>query len=201
MKTKIPFLLIALRLLLAPIILSLAYFLKEDSKVIIVVLMYIGLVSDIFDGIIARHLNVSSEKLRRLDSQADMLFWLAIGLSTYILYPELIKTNTKPIVSIFIMELLCYVISIVRFGKETCTHALLSKLWGISLLVAFTFLIGFNYVGVPFFVAIMLGLVSHIDRILITLLLPSWTHDVPSAWHAWQIKKGRAIKRYKIFNG
>ena len=45
---NIPKLLILFRLLLAPIILSLAYFIGESSKPIILFLLYIGLFSDIF---------------------------------------------------------------------------------------------------------------------------------------------------------
>ena len=70
--------LILFRFLLAPVILALAYFIGENSKIIIVVLMYLGLISDIFDGIIARRQNSSTEKLRRLDSQTDMIFQVRI---------------------------------------------------------------------------------------------------------------------------
>jgi CDP-diacylglycerol--glycerol-3-phosphate 3-phosphatidyltransferase len=200
-KINIPIALILFRFLLAPVILSLAYFIGKESKLIIVVLMYLGLISDILDGIIARKQNISSEKLRRMDSQTDMVFWLSIGFSTWILYPGLINANAFSIVAILLMEVLCYVISIVKFGKETCSHAFLSKLWGLSLLAAFTFLIGFNYAGVPFYLAIVLGLLSHIDRILITLILPKWTHDIPSAYHAYLIRKGIPFKRNDYLNG
>ena len=54
---NIPQALILFRLLLAPIIFGLAYFYGENSKMLILVLMYLGLISDIFDGIIARHRN------------------------------------------------------------------------------------------------------------------------------------------------
>lgn len=76
-----------------------------------------------------------------------------------------------------------------------------SKLCGLSILVAFTFLIDFNYAGVPFYIAIFLGLISHIDRILITLILPKWTHDIPSAYHAYLIRKGIPFKRDEYLNG
>jgi phosphatidylglycerophosphate synthase len=200
MKKHIPIALILFRLTLAPIILALVYFLREESRLIVIVLMYLGLFSDIFDGIIARHLEVSSEKLRRLDSQTDMIFWVSIGVSTWLLYPDLIRDNRVPIIIIFIMEGMCYGISIIKFGRETCTHAFLSKLWGITLLIAFTSLIGFNHAGIPFLLAIVLGLISHIDRILITLILPKWTHDIPSFYHAYLIRHGIEFKRYKLFN-
>jgi phosphatidylglycerophosphate synthase len=200
MKAKIPIMLILFRLALAPIILGLVYYWEEESRTIVIILMYLGLLSDIFDGIIARNLNVSTEKLRRFDSQTDMLFWLSLGISTWMLYPDLIRDNKVAIFTILGMEAMCYIISILKFKKETCTHAYLSKLWGISLLIAFTSLIGYNHAGFPFKMAIILGIVSHLDRIFITLLLPEWTHDIPSFYHAYQIRKGQPIKRYKLFN-
>jgi phosphatidylglycerophosphate synthase len=200
MKAKIPIMLILFRLALAPIIIGLVYYRGEESRSIVIVLMYLGLLSDIFDGIIARNLNVSTEKLRRFDSQTDMLFWLSLGISTWMLYPDLIRDNKVAIFTILGMEAMCYIISILKFKKETCTHAYLSKLWGISLLIAFTSLIGYNHAGFPFKMAIILGIVSHLDRIFITLLLPEWTHDIPSFYHAYKIRKGQPIKRYKLFN-
>jgi CDP-diacylglycerol--glycerol-3-phosphate 3-phosphatidyltransferase len=198
---NIPILLILFRLLLAPIILALAYFIGENAKTTIVVLMYLGLISDILDGIIARKQNISTAKLRRMDSQTDMLFWLSIGFAAWILYPKLIADNSLAIWTILGMEILVYAISIIKFKKETCTHAFLSKLWGITLLIAFTALIGFNYAGIPFYLAIVMGLISHIDRILITLILPKWTHDIPSAYHAYLIRKGIDFKRNEYLNG
>ena len=197
---NIPQGLILFRLLLAPIILGLAYFMEESSKPIILVLMYLGLISDILDGIVARKQNLSSAKLRRMDSQTDMIFWLSIGFATWILYPNLISDNSIAIWAILAMEISVYLISILKFKRETCTHAFLSKLWGITLLIAFTSLIGFNHAGIPFFVAIIMGLISHIDRILITLILSEWTHDIPSAYHAYLIRKGIDFKRNEYLN-
>jgi phosphatidylglycerophosphate synthase len=201
MKMNIPYLLILFRLLLGPIILGLAYFVGSASKTLIVVLMYLGLISDILDGILARKQGVSSAKLRRMDSQTDMIFWLSIGFATWLLYPKLISENATAIWAILGMEIACYVISILKFGKETCTHAFLSKLWGVTLLIAFTSLIGFNHAGIPFYMAIIMGIISHIDRILITLILKDWTHDIPSFYHAILIRKGIEFKRSKYLNG
>lgn len=201
MKMNTPLGLILFRFLLAPIIVGLAYFIGDVSKPIILVLMYLGLLSDILDGIIARKQNLSTTKFRRLDSQTDMIFWLSIGLATWILYPKLIHDNSIAIWIILAMEISVYAISILKFKKETCTHAFLSKVWGLSLLIAFTSLIGFNHAGIPFLIAIIMGLISHVDRILITLILPKWTHDIPSSYHACLIRKGQNFKRNKYLNG
>ena len=71
---NLPMTLILFRLLLAPIIIILVYFVGESVKTGILILMYLGLISDILDGIIARKQNISTEKLRRMDSQTDMIF-------------------------------------------------------------------------------------------------------------------------------
>ncbi|MDN4014045.1 CDP-alcohol phosphatidyltransferase family protein [Chryseobacterium gambrini] len=199
MKT-IPYLLIATRFCLAPVILLLAYFKGEQSRFLILSLMYFGLLTDIFDGIIARKVGVSSEKLRRLDSQTDLIFWLSLGFASYFLNAELIKNEWKGVTLIFVMEALCYIISWLKFGKETCTHAFLSKMWGLSLLIAFTYLIGFQQAGWTFYLTVILGFVSHIDVILIILILPKWQYDVPSSYHAWKIRKGKQRKKSIFFN-
>ncbi|WP_439480261.1 CDP-alcohol phosphatidyltransferase family protein [Chryseobacterium aquaticum] len=199
MKT-IPYLLIAIRFLFAPVIFFLAFTKAEESRFIILSLMFIGLLTDIFDGIIARKVGVSSEKLRRLDSQVDLVFWLSLGFAAYFINTELIKSQWKNISLIFIMEALCYIISFIKFKKETCTHAFLSKMWGLSLLISFTYLIGFQQAGWAFYLTIILGFVSHLDVILIILILPKWQYDVPSFYHAWKIRKGIERKKSIFFN-
>lgn len=197
---KLPYILIATRFILAPIILLSASGKGEGSSFFILMLMYFGLFTDIFDGIIARKAGVSSEKLRRLDSQTDLVFWLSLGFAAYLLNPVLIQSEWKGIALIFTMEALCYVISWLKFGKETCTHAWLSKLWGLSLLLALTYVIGFQKTGWPFSLTVILGFISHVDVILIVLLLPKWQYDVPSSYHAWKIRKGKKRKKTVLFN-
>ena len=197
---NLPYILIAIRFLCAPVILYLSYFAGTESRFIILSLMYIGLFTDIFDGITARKLNVSTEKLRRLDSQIDLIFWLSIGFSAYFLNPDLIKTEWLSIVLVFSLEALCYLVSWIKFGKETCTHAWLSKLWGVSLVIAFTYLIGFQNAGWAFDLAVILGLISHLDVILIILILPKWQYDIPTFYHAWKIRKGKKLKKSVLVN-
>ncbi len=162
--------------------------------------MYIGLRTDIFDGIIARKVGVSSEKLRRLDSQTDLVFWLSIGFAAYFLNPEILQEHWKSIALTFAMEALCYLTSIWKFGKETCTHDWLSKLWGLSLLLVFTFLIAFGTANWAFYLGVILGFISHLDVILIVFILPKWQFDVPSSYHAWKIRNGKKLKKSVLIN-
>ena len=89
---KTPYLLIVFRFLLAPTILIFSYYAEESiARLWIIVFIILGLLSDIFDGIIARQMGISTVKMRRMDSQTDLVFWLSIGIACYHLNPELIK--------------------------------------------------------------------------------------------------------------
>lgn len=197
---SLPYLLILFRFLLAPVILALAYYFSSKMSGVILVLMYLGLISDIFDGIIARKMNLSSEKMRRMDSQTDLIFWISVALSCYLIHPQIIMDKIHWFGLLIFMELMCYLISLIKFGKETCTHAFLSKLWGLTLLIAFTALIGFEYGGWALELAIVVGLISQIDVILIILILPKWTHDIPSCYHAYLIRKGIDFRKSEYLN-
>jgi len=63
---------------MAPLMVALALADASWAPKAIVAAMTIGLLSDIFDGIIARRLGVATPSLRRLDSQTDAAFWLAV---------------------------------------------------------------------------------------------------------------------------
>lgn len=198
---NIPYMLIAFRLVLGPAMIAITYNYGATVRIVLMVMILLGILSDIFDGIIARNQGISTEKLRRMDSQTDLIFWVCTGWCAWLLNPEIIMNNRYAIATIFIMEGFTYLFSFLKFGKETCTHALLSKLWGITLFVAFISIIGFGYGGIPLVLAVVFGVLSHIDVYLIILFLPKWTHDVPSCYHAWLIRQGKSIKRNKLFNG
>ena len=201
MKKNIPIALIITRLILGPIMIFLTYKFRNTIRLELAVLLILGLLSDIFDGIIARKIGSATEKLRRMDSQTDLVFWLCAGYCCYLLNPEIITKNRLSIALVFVMEALTYAYSIAKFGKETCTHALLSKLWGISLCVTFVSILGFGYGEIPFMLSIIIGFLAHIDVLLIIYFLPKWTHDVPSCYHAYCIRKGKTITRNPLFNG
>ncbi len=198
---QFPYALIAFRFLLAPLMLWLGYVFDEQYTKLIVALLFLGLLSDVLDGIIARKQNTSTAKMRRLDSQTDMIFWLSAGFTAWFIWPRVISENKFVIWTLLGMEASCYAVSIIKFGRETCTHAYLSKFWGLTLLAAFTDLILNGNAGFLFYFCLVSGIVSHLDRILITLILPQWQHDVPSAWHAWRLRKGKQVKKFMLFNG
>lgn len=170
-------------------------------RVSIFVLMLIGLLTDIFDGIIARKLGVSTVALRKLDSIVDRFFWLMILLSCYMLYPEYILSILIYVVIILLCEGIVFAISFLRFGKAPSPHNLISKIWGISVTWSFGVIILTGSSHIAFMVMFGLAVLSRFDSALIYCLLRTWDHDIPSCYHAFLIRNGRSIKRSRLLNG
>ncbi len=198
---RIPFILIYSRILTAIIIGLLAFFSAKNYDVLIVVLMSIGLITDIFDGIIARKLGISSERLRILDSNVDMFFWIVVISSIFYLNIEFVKENVLWIALVLALELICYLISIIKFKKPIATHSILAKVWTLTLLAFLIFLLLSSWSKIPFIICIALGIISRIEIIWIILKLNEWITDVPSILSVSKINRGIPIKRNKLFNG
>jgi len=198
---NIPFLLIYSRILIGIIIGILALYKIENYSIWIVILMILGLITDIFDGIIARKLNVSTEKLRIWDSNVDQFFWLIVIGSIFYLNIEFIKEHINWIAIIVSLEILCYIISYFKFKKSIATHSILAKLWTLTLLGFLIDLVlnGTSYL--PFNICVVLGIVSRFEIILIILKLNKWTTDIPSVLSVSKINRGIRIKKNKLFNG
>ncbi len=200
MKYHIPKILLYARLLLAFFVLGISVFSVSELNNVILVIMYIGIITDIFDGIIARKLNVSEKNFRIHDTLIDLFFYISILYYIFEYNSQLFYDNKYLISAIFTLEILMYVISFVKFGKLPSPHALLSKFWGIYIVVEFTLLL-LNVNGIHFRIALVTGVFVHIDRVFIYLFLRKWDHDIPTCYHAYQSRKGKHIKRIKLFNG
>jgi CDP-diacylglycerol--glycerol-3-phosphate 3-phosphatidyltransferase len=148
-----------------------------------------GILSDIFDGVIARRVGVVSARLRRQDSQTDLIFWLGASAAAVLLHPDVVRRHGLELSILVGLEICCYGVSFIRFGKETCTHAYSAKVYGIGLFVGMASVLGFGSGGWPLHAMFVAGLIAGIDVIAIVLLLPGWTYDVPSSYHALQIRR------------
>ncbi len=187
--SAVPLALIALRVTLGPVIVGTGYIFGLRAAPFIVACIGFGLLSDIFDGVIARRLQIATPVLRRMDSQADLIFWLSILVCSWILRPSEVQELLPYFFILLGLEFACYATSFIKFGRETCTHSYLSKLWGISLCISFVLLIATGDHGPAFATMFIVGAASQLEVIGITLVLPAWTNDVPSLYHAWKIRR------------
>lgn len=198
---RIPIALIYSRIGIGLLVLLLAILHVNYYATYAIILLIIGLLTDIFDGIIARRLQISSEKFRRLDSTADQVFWILIALSTFIQSPGFFKDHAVKLVILMAVEGLIYLISYLKFRKEVATHAISSKIWTLILFATLIQIMATNNSNILFEWCFYIGVITRFEIIAITLIIEKWTNDVPSVYHAVLLRKGLPIKRHKLFNG
>lgn len=198
---NIPIGLIYLRLILGFVIILISILNIENLKTYAVFLLTIGLLTDIFDGIIARKLNISTQKLRRLDSTIDQVFFVSVIASAYIQCPEFFKSNALLFYILIGTEALTYIVCYLKFKKEIATHSMGAKIWTLVLFSTLIQVILQCKSQALFAVCFWLGILTRFEIIAIILALKNWTNDVPSFYHALKLRKGKSIKRNKLFNG
>ncbi len=199
--TKIPIALIYTRLIIGPALIVLSIFEVENYKWIAVSLLTIGLLTDIFDGIIARKLSISTQKLRRLDSNVDQLFFVAVAVATYIQCPEFFKSNRLFLGILVGFECLTYLVSFLKFRKEIATHSIGAKIWTLFLFATLIQVMVECQSVILFNFCFWIGLITRLEIVAIVLILKNWTNDVPTFVQALQLRKGQEIKRNTMFNG
>jgi len=177
----IPWILVALRFTLAPLLLANAWDGRVDGW--FVTGYVVAVVSDIFDGIIARRLRVSTPRLRQADSWADVTLYTCIAASAWLVYPEVVRAFQIPLLIALAAQLFLYAFNFFKFKAFPSYHPYSAKAWGLGLLAATVALFGF---GNPhlLWLAFVLCLVNTVEEIAITWVLPAWKCDVLSIFHA-----------------
>ncbi|MBI4946691.1 MAG: CDP-alcohol phosphatidyltransferase family protein [Bacteroidetes bacterium] len=201
MKLQVPIVLMYSRLVIGLIVILLSIQHIDYYKFISTTLLTIGLLTDIFDGIIARRLAVSTQKIRRLDSAIDQLFFLSFTLATYIQCPDFFKSNFTKLAILIGIEGAAYLVSYVKFKKEIATHSIGAKIWTLLLFATLIEVITHCQSVTLFNFFFWIGLITRLEIIAIILTLKTWTTDVPTFYHSLKLRKGIEIKRHKLFNG
>jgi CDP-diacylglycerol--glycerol-3-phosphate 3-phosphatidyltransferase len=183
----VPRWLVQLRLGLGPALLVGA--LLHVPRVWLAAGLTVAFLSDVFDGIIARRIGVSTPELRIADSRADVILYLCVLIGVWFLQPEPLWALRGPFLILVLLQLASWRMDRIKFGRATALHSYTAKAWGITLFLAvFAILAGLD--ARPYLQwALWVGYVSNLEDIAIKAVLPSWHCDVGSVWHAWKIRQ------------
>ena len=130
------------------------------------------------DGEILRRFNLSNPKLRSLDSTTDAVFYMSVLVSMWFVQPLLIQLYIIPLTILLLTQTVSWLFCLLKFGRTTSYHSYFAKFWGLSLFVG---TIGF-FLPQPnitlFLFAIVVGIVSNIEDMIITAIMPYWKCDI-----------------------
>jgi len=176
-----------LRLLLAPVLVWMVY--AGAPGILFAGVILVAFVSDYFDGVIARRLGVATPELRHFDSRADLVFYATAAWTVWTLRPDVARSIAVPALIVIALDVVRHVFDFSKFGRDVAYHAWSSKAWGLSLAAALVLLLGFG-ISNPFVpIAAYLGLIAQVEGLIISIVLPVWTSDVPTIFRALELRK------------
>ena len=182
---SIPNLLSAFRIACVPMLLALAW---NGATGMFLILFGLGLLSDVFDGVLARRLGQESDFGARLDQWGDFALWLTLPFGAWWLWREIVLRESSYVIVALLAMLLPTTIAYAKYRAIPGYHTWSVKLGAILMGLALPLLLIFEVVW-PFRVAALFQLVCAVDELGITFLLDECRHDVPSVFHALRLRR------------
>jgi phosphatidylglycerophosphate synthase len=188
--SRLPWLLVGLRALSGPIVVMVCLLHAPPGWPL--GLLVLAFVSDVFDGIVARKLGIATASLRLADSVTDAFFYLCVACGAFLAYPEVWQQYRFGVLLIVGLEGSRWVIDLVKFGRVAAYHLWSAKAWGIALFLGFGELFLRGRVSGLFAAAIAVGVITQLEGLVMSFVLPRWVPDVPSLWHALALRRAQA---------
>jgi CDP-diacylglycerol--glycerol-3-phosphate 3-phosphatidyltransferase len=171
-----------LRLLMAPLMLVLAFY--QQPEWFILALLFSSF-TDVLDGFLARHLNQITELGSHLDSWGDFSVYSTMAIGAWLLWPEIVLREKLWILLVVGSFTLPVIIGLIKFRALTSYHT-----WSVKLAVLLT-VIGYvllflDLAAWPFHAAAIFCVLAGVEEVVITLLMKHEHFDVRTAWQAWR---------------
>jgi CDP-diacylglycerol--glycerol-3-phosphate 3-phosphatidyltransferase len=173
---SIPNLLSMARLVLVPVLIALAV--ASKAQVFLMVLA-VSLLSDAFDGYLARKLNQATELGAKLDSWGDVLTYGAMIFGLYWVWPQIFAEQLWFLVAATLSFVVPVVYAFRKFGEYPSYHTLGAKTAAVLMAPAFYSLILLGW-DLFFQAVIVFHIVVAFEEMAITSLLSRPRTDVIS---------------------
>lgn len=184
-RSLVPNLLSALRIALMPAVLLTAV---GGSKPWFVGLLVAALLTDAFDGFLARRLHAESELGRKLDSFADYLVMITGIAGIALLWPDIMRRELPWVATGLVAFFAVVIYGFVRLGRAPCYHTWASKILAVACGPTLIPLLA-EWSAVPFHVVMTLLVLCGAEEILIAALVPWHVGEMPTVWHAWRLRR------------
>jgi phosphatidylglycerophosphate synthase len=169
----------ALGLLRALLALSLPPLAWHEFRVAFVVVFALATATDWIDGHIARRLGQRTRIGPVIDSLADALLYVMLGIGVLLLRPETIAGLWPWLAAAGGAYAVNLAAAVIKFQRMPAYHTRLAKLcWGLVSLAALVLVLGGP--TWPAIIAAVLLLITNAEELAITLTLRQWRTDVPT---------------------
>ncbi len=157
-----------------------------------------ALLSDIFDGVLARRWKTDTAALRLSDTLADTAFYLCVATAIGFGMPAVWHECQSGVLVVFGCEALHFAFDFAKFGKPASYHSYLAKTWGLVLAVAVVVTFATQHVSIWMSAAVVLGVLSNVETLAMSLMLPVWRRDVKTMAVAWRMRRDLLRKQVEV---
>lgn len=114
-------------------------FVNNDMRLAFLIAFIILGSTDFFDGLIAKKFNQQTKLGQKLDSIADIFFYLSQAYFLYILYPNYLAPNIMLLYIFFGLLLTTFITSTILFKRPVMMHTTLLRTVGVLVYVLIIF--------------------------------------------------------------
>jgi CDP-diacylglycerol--glycerol-3-phosphate 3-phosphatidyltransferase len=185
-KERVPWLMTGARAVLGPVMIM-----GERARwngVTLAALIIAALLSDIFDGVLARRWKCDTAGVRLFDSMADIVFYVGCAIALWMRHPIIVRDFAVPITAVAGLEALCLAVAFIKFGKLPSYHSYLAKTWGLVLASALVAAFVTKHPVGWIIAALAMGALSNLEGLAMSLIMPVWRQDVKTLAVAWRLR-------------
>lgn len=185
-KQQIPVVLTSVRVALAPLMIAGAS--CNWSGLALASMVLAALVSDIYDGVLARRWHCDTAGVRLFDSMADTFFYACVGVAMWVGRPEMFHGNGGMILALLMTEAARFTVDFAKFGKPASYHTYLAKGWGLLMAVAVMLALARPGNGGLIGTSLLAGILCNAEGLAMSMVLPVWARDVKTLRAAWKMR-------------
>jgi CDP-diacylglycerol--glycerol-3-phosphate 3-phosphatidyltransferase len=185
-KQSVPWLMAAGRAALGPILI--AGTACSWNGVALAAMVVTALVSDIFDGVLARRWGCDTAGVRLFDSMADTVFYVCVAVALWIGQPGVWRHYAGLLIPLLSLEILRFGLDFAKFGKPASYHSYLAKCWGLTMALGVIAVFWLRHASPLLSIALSLGIACNLEGLAMSLVLPVWRKDVKTLRVAWQLR-------------
>ncbi|KAA9340025.1 CDP-alcohol phosphatidyltransferase family protein [Adhaeribacter soli] len=149
-------------------------------------LLLLSLFSDFIDGPVARRLKQTSGLGSSLDSVGDLLTQVLMVAGLFRFRPEVLQEYVVwflVLLGLYLLQVLC---ALVKYRKLTSFHTYLSKMAFLLLGMFVLALFFYRFASWLFYPAMVVGMLSLAEEIMLVLRLPVPKEDVKGMLWVWK---------------
>ena len=182
-----PEVLIAFRAACAPAIFVLACF--RFPGPLLAGILVAAFVSDVLDGIVARHLGCATPGLRQADTLADTAFYAAAGVALWVAVPGVFDAAALPLGMLIVVHVSRTTFELTKYGRIASYHMWSSKVLGVLIVATMTIVLLTGRPSALVLVVLWTAIANELEGFFASVVLPAWTTDVPSGVHAFKMTR------------